>query len=161
MVNKTYMTNGEETAGFMLSFKEPLIFRRLYELAYTKERFHLDEGVLRAMEEIFMERDEGDSERAKTKKSLSLDGVITADMSDTVYFDNLLGAYIDGDNLIPIRFGLKHSRTGTTTLYVIVNQNAVAKNDLNEIKKDTGHQAASPDLTESGELRRRVIYSIS
>jgi len=74
MVNKTYMTNGEETAGFMLSFKEALTFRRLYELAYTKERFHLDEGVLRAMEEIFMERDEGDSERARTKKSLSLDG---------------------------------------------------------------------------------------
>ena len=64
MVNKTYMTNGEETAGFMLSFKEALTFRRLYELAYTKERFHLDEGVLRAMEEIFMERDEGDRDDA-------------------------------------------------------------------------------------------------
>ena len=81
--------------------------------------------------------------------------------TDTVYFDNLLGAYIDGDNLIPIRFGLKHSRTGATTLYVIVDQTAIQKKNLNEIKKDTGHQAASPDLTESGELRRHVTYSIS
>ena len=56
---------------------------------------------------------------------------------------------------------IKYSITGKATLYVIVDQTAVQKKNLDEIKNDTGHQAASPDLTESGELRRRVIYSIA
>ncbi|MBR2987314.1 MAG: hypothetical protein IKC63_04785 [Clostridia bacterium] len=276
MVNKTYMTNGEETAGFMLSFKEALTFRRLYELAYTKERFHLDEGVLRAMEEIFMERDEGDSERARTKKSLSLDGVITAEMSDTertailnkksivapiyegqadaaisreesalkhykigivkaaleklaeefgvinqtiniedvnvrvtlskrnigeslskeadpvqmakllpvlkdavensvgierhdnryyfdtdtVYFENLLGGFVDGDSLVPVRFGLKHSVTGKATLYVVVDQNAISRKEIEENKKTEVLTTTAP-LKADSSAARSVIYSIS
>lgn len=81
--------------------------------------------------------------------------------TDTVYFDNLLGAYIDGDSLVPVRFGLKHSRTGTTTLYVVVDQNKVALEKLGETKKDRGLQDASPTKAESSNLRRSVTYSIS
>ena len=81
--------------------------------------------------------------------------------TDTVYFDNLLGAYVDGDSLVPVRFGLKHSRTGATTLYVVVDQNKVALENLGETKKDRGLQDASPAKAESDSLRRSVAYSIS
>ena len=81
--------------------------------------------------------------------------------TDTVYFDNLLGAYVDGDSLVPVRFGLKHSRTGTTTLYVVVDQNKVALEKLGETKKDRGLQDASSTKAESDSLRRSVTYSIS
>ena len=102
---------------------------------------------------------------------------ITADMSavlverhdnryyfdtNTVYFDNLISGYINGNEFVPIRFGLKHSRTGTTTLYVVVDQNAIDIGNLAEIKKDTGRQAAPPDSPSgANELHRRVTYSIS
>ena len=81
--------------------------------------------------------------------------------TDTVYFDNLMGAYVDGDLLVPVRFGLKHSRTGATTLYVVVDQNKVALENLGETKKDRGLQDASPAKAESDSLRRSVTYSIS
>ena len=80
---------------------------------------------------------------------------------DTVYFDNLLGAYIDNNVLIPVRFGLKHSKTGSTTLYVVVDQNQIELKDLQEIKNDRGHQDASSDSTESDSLLSSVTYSIS
>lgn len=81
--------------------------------------------------------------------------------TDTVYFDNLLGAYVDGGELVPVWFGLKHSRTGTTTLHVIVDQNRVALENLGETKEDRGLQDASPDSTGVNSLRRSVTYSIS
>ena len=81
--------------------------------------------------------------------------------TDTTYFDNLLGAYIDGENIIPVRFGLKHSRNGMTTLYVLVDQNEIAIEKISEIKEDRGLQDASPDLTESNYLHRSVNYSIA
>ena len=81
--------------------------------------------------------------------------------NDTVYFDNLLGGYIDGEDFVPVRFGLKHSRTGNTVLYVVVDQNKIPVSNLTEIKNDTGHQDAKSDLTEVGGPRRRVTYSIA
>ena len=81
--------------------------------------------------------------------------------NDTMYFNNLVGAYVDGDSVIPIRFGLKHSKTGNTTLYVIVDQNPIPERNLTEIKKDRGLQDASSDFTESNSLHRSVTYSIS
>ena len=80
--------------------------------------------------------------------------------NDTIYFDNLIGAYIDGDDLVPVRLGLKHSRTGTTTLYIVVDQNKVPL-DMLDNKKSTGHKAAKPKSMEDGELRRRAEYSIA
>ncbi len=82
--------------------------------------------------------------------------------TDTVYFDSLMGGYVEGDNLIPVRFGLKYSRTGNTTLYVLVDQNAISRENLTEIKKeDRGHSDTSPDLTESESPLRSVNYSIA
>ncbi len=82
--------------------------------------------------------------------------------TDTVYFDNLISGYVNGNEFIPIRFGLKHSRTGTTTLYVVVDQNAIDISNLTEIKEDTGRQAAPPDSPSgANELHRRVTYSIA
>ena len=81
--------------------------------------------------------------------------------TDTVYFDNLLGAYVDEDALVPVRFGLKHSRTGSATLYVVVDQNRVALENLGETKNDRDRKDASSDLTESESLLSSVAYSIS
>ncbi len=55
--------------------------------------------------------------------------------NDTVYFDNLLGGYIDGEDFVPVRFRLKHSRTGNTVLYVVIDQNKIPVSNLAEIKK--------------------------
>ena len=73
----------------------------------------------------------------------------------------MLGAYIDGEELVPVRFGLKHSRTGATTLYVVVDQNKVSLGNLGETKKDRDRKDASPDLTGVNSLRRSVAYSVS
>ena len=81
--------------------------------------------------------------------------------TDTVYFDNLLGAYVDGEYLVPIRFGLKHSKLGTTTLYVVIDQNRILLNSFDNTKNDTGHQDATPRNEGTSSLRRRVNYSIS
>ena len=81
--------------------------------------------------------------------------------TDTVYFDNLLGAYVDGEYLVPIRFGLKHSKLGTTTLYVVIDQNKILASNLDKTKNDTGHQDPAPNLIGVSNLRRRVNYSIS
>ena len=80
--------------------------------------------------------------------------------SDTVFFDNLLGGYVVDDNLVPIRFGLKHSRTGNTTLYVVVNQNEISVNDLTEIKEDRGHSDNGTDMISAENPLRSVNYSI-
>ena len=81
--------------------------------------------------------------------------------NDTEYVDNLIGAYIDGKDLVPVRFGLKHSRTGKTTLYVLIDQNKISLDKLGKIKNDRGLQDASSDLTKSNSLPRSVDYSIS
>ena len=52
--------------------------------------------------------------------------------TDTVYFDNLLGGYLEGELFVPVRFELKHSGSGQTRLYVIVDQNRI---NLDKIKK--------------------------
>lgn len=81
--------------------------------------------------------------------------------TDTVYFDNLLGAYIDGEYLVPMRFGLKHSRLGKTTLYIVVDQNKIELGRLGKIKNDTGLRDPAPNLIGVSNLHRRVNYSIS
>lgn len=68
---------------------------------------------------------------------------------------------IDGSDFVPIRFGLKHSRNKTATLYIVVDQNTIKKADLAVTKKDTDHKAAASDLTEVNELLSRVTYNVS
>ena len=64
----------------------------------------------------------------------------------TVYFENLLGGYVDGEYFVPVRFGLKHSTTGEATLYVIVDQQPVEskkiKAEVVKIPDEQGVRAA-------------------
>lgn len=79
--------------------------------------------------------------------------------SDTVYFDNLLGGYIDGNNFVPVRFGLKHSRTGNVVLYVVVDQNKIPLSSLIEMKKT--EVVKTPAANADPEVSRSVTYSIA
>ena len=79
--------------------------------------------------------------------------------SDTVYFDNLLGGYIDGNNFVPVRFGLKHSRTGNAVLYVVVDQNKIPRSSLTEIKKT--EVVKTPAANADPEVSRSATYSIA
>lgn len=40
----------------------------------------------------------------------------------TLFFDELLGGFIDGDKFIPVRFGIRHSKSSKPVLYVVVDQ---------------------------------------
>lgn len=51
----------------------------------------------------------------------------------TVMFENLLGGYIDNGYFVPVRFGLKHQRTGKASLYLIVDQQKI---DMKKIKAE-------------------------
>jgi hypothetical protein len=80
--------------------------------------------------------------------------------SDTVYFDNLLGGYIDGNDFVPVRFGLKHSRTGNSVLYVVVDQNKIPLSSLEETKK--AEVVKTPALQmQTPEASRSATYSIA
>ena len=63
--------------------------------------------------------------------------------NDTVSFENLLGGYVDGDYFIPIRFGLKHSKNGGATLYLIVDQNKI---NLKKIKAEVAKVPAAQNV---------------
>lgn len=77
--------------------------------------------------------------------------------NSTVLFENLLGGYVDGEHLIPVRFGLKHSRAGTTTLYVIVDQEQIEKKKIKaEIVKMPRSPQVKADISPS-----TYVYSIS
>ena len=70
--------------------------------------------------------------------------------NDTVSFENLLGGYVDGNNFVPIRFGLKHSKNGGATLYLIVDQNAVEIKKIKaEVAKDPAAQNGRPESSRS------------
>ena len=80
--------------------------------------------------------------------------------TDTTYFENLVGGFVDGQNFVPVRFGLKHSITGRATLYVVVDQDAIPITEIEKTKKTevlttAGMQGASPTAA------RSVAYSIS
>lgn len=53
--------------------------------------------------------------------------------TDTVYFENLLGGFIDGEYFTPVRIGLKHSKQGRNTLYVMIDQNKIKTKLLDSI----------------------------
>ena len=53
----------------------------------------------------------------------------------TESFSELIGAYTDGDYVIPVRYGLKHMVDGQNVLYVVVDQPGF---ELESIKKETG-----------------------
>ena len=79
--------------------------------------------------------------------------------SDTVYFENLLGGYVDGGYFVPVRFGLKHSKSGKATLYVVVDQNKIP---LGEIKKTEVVKTTAPLREKAAtSASRSVTYKIS
>ena len=79
---------------------------------------------------------------------------------DTVFFENILGAYIDGEELVPVRFGFKHSKNGNTVLYIVVDQNKIPLSSLTETKKT--EVVKNPALQkQTPESSRSVTYSIS
>ncbi len=80
--------------------------------------------------------------------------------SDTVYFENLLGGFTEGEYFVPVRFGLKHSKTGNATLYVVVNQNKIAISDIEQKKETEVVKTAGPNETNQT-ASRSVNYSIS
>ena len=79
--------------------------------------------------------------------------------TDTVYFENLLGGYIDGEDFVPVRFGLKHSMSGSTTLYVVVDQNKIGKTLLDNKKTEVVKATAPHKVATSAS--RSVVYNIS
>ena len=50
--------------------------------------------------------------------------------NDTVYFHTLVGGYMDGENFVPIRFGIKQSVSGKNFLYVVIDNEAIKKADV-------------------------------
>ena len=67
--------------------------------------------------------------------------------------------YIDGNDFVPVRFGLKHSRTGNVVLYVVVDQNKIPLSSLTEIKKT--EVVKTPAANADPEVSRSVTYSIA
>lgn len=77
--------------------------------------------------------------------------------TDIVRFDNLVGGYIEGDSFVPVRFGLKHRRSGEAILYVIVDQQKIP---LNKIKAEVVKTADAHTVNVRKEASRSA-YKIS
>ena len=65
-------------------------------------------------------------------------------------FENLLGGYVDGGYLVPVRFGLKHQISGSATLYLIVDQQKIdIKKVKAEVTKTPAHTEVRPNASRS------------
>ena len=70
--------------------------------------------------------------------------------TDIVRFDNLVGGYVEGEDFVPVRFGLKHRRNGEVILYVIVDQQKIPVNKTKaEVVKIAGTQKVQPEISRS------------
>ena len=70
--------------------------------------------------------------------------------NNTVMFENLLGGYVDGDYFVPVRFGLKHQKSGSATLYLIVDQQKIEIEKVNaEVTKTPAHTKVRPNASRS------------
>ena len=50
--------------------------------------------------------------------------------TNTAYFANLLGGYVDGKDFVPIRFGVKAQKGGNNSLYVIIDDERIKKSEV-------------------------------
>ena len=50
--------------------------------------------------------------------------------TDTVNFLEMLGGFVDNDYFVPVRFGVKVSRTGRNNLYVVISQDKIKKDKV-------------------------------
>lgn len=64
----------------------------------------------------------------------------------TVDFENMLGAYIDGEYIVPVRFGLKHGKMGETTLYVLIDQEKIKAEVIKKAPSIIKLKPSSKDL---------------
>ncbi len=80
----------------------------------------------------------------------------------TTHFDNLFGGYVENDELIPVRFGLKHGKGGEVVLYVIVDQDAIPLEKILQAQKKKAEVIgkAGPQITESSLPISTFKYSI-
>ena len=77
--------------------------------------------------------------------------------STTTSFSELIGAYIDGNKIVPVRYGLKHLVDGKSILYVVVDQPGI---DIEEQKNKTGVMEAHV-LHVGGTRTSRPVYDVS
>ena len=61
---------------------------------------------------------------------------------------------------MPVRFGLKYSRTGNVVLYVVVDQNKIPRSSLTQIKKTDVVKTPALQM-QTPEASRSVTYSIA
>lgn len=80
----------------------------------------------------------------------------------TTHFDNLFGGYVENDELIPVRFGLKHGKGGEAVLYVIVDQDAIPLKKILQKQKKKAEVIgkAGPQIAESSLPISTFKYSI-
>ena len=105
-----------------------------------------------------------DSERTRILSKKKIVAPIYEGQADkltfaTVYFENLLGGFVDGENFVPVRFGLKHSANSKATLYVMVDQNSISTKELSIIKKTEVLNAPALQK-QTPEAPRSVTYSV-
>ena len=68
----------------------------------------------------------------------------------TVRFVNLLGGFSEGDNFIPVRFGIKASKDGTNNLYVLISNQGIKKAEV--IKSRATDNSVAPDSRSTSEI---------
>ena len=70
--------------------------------------------------------------------------------NNTVMFENLLGGYVDGDYFVLVRFGLKHQKSESATLYLIVDQQKIETEKVKaEVTKTPAHTKVRPNASHS------------
>lgn len=75
----------------------------------------------------------------------------------TAFCSELLGAYVDGENIVPVRYGLKHMVDGQNVLYIVVDQPGFK---IDEQKNKTGVLEAHPGHKDAKHTARPV-YKVS
>ena len=68
--------------------------------------------------------------------------------------------HIDGEDFVPVRFGLKYSATGKAMLYVVVDQNKIPVRNIEKNKKTEVLTTADPHKVGTS-AARSAAYSIS
>ncbi len=58
----------------------------------------------------------------------------------TLYFDELLGGFVDGDVFVPVRFGIRHSKSSKPVLYVVIDQEGI---EIKKIKAEVKNKVSS------------------
>lgn len=74
-----------------------------------------------------------------------------------MFFDELLGGFVDGDIFVPVRFGIRHSKSSKPVLYVVVDKEGI---NTKKIKAEVKNKV-SPSNEEAAVPRSAFKISIS